>query len=569
MTGFTSTPILASDTGAVVTTIVWLLVAVSLVATLTHFVRVPYTIALVVAGLALGAIGGPFRVPLTEDLILEVFIPALLFEAAYNLSWPRLRAEIRPIVALAIPGVIAGTFIVGAIVHLAGLRWPVALLFGALIAATDPVSVLATFRRIGANRRLAIIVEGESLFNDGTALVVFRLVLAVVVAGGVTASTTILAFIASIAGGVAVGVAVGYLGALLLRQIDDYLVEITITLLMAYGTFIACEHLSLTVSGNEIGASPVIAVVVLGLITGNYASRASMSARTRLSMYDTWELIGYFANSLIFILIGLQVHTASVTRADIPLMLAAIVGILVSRAIVVYGVGLYTNWRNAPVFRIPLSFQHVILWGGLRGAIALAAALSIPGDAVPERPTVILLTFGVVVFTLLAQGLTIRPLVARLGLSGTDNSAHLLAFERLQGQLVATQAARRALATLTEAGEIAPDVSAQITRAYEERGDRLRDELAGLNVSAEAARAEQVIVARRKALQAEKDALRTLRNRGTITGSVYRALNADIDRRLLRLEEAPDEEMGEGVALPADGERIEDEIGPFPDGAMR
>jgi len=292
-------------------------------------------------------------------------------------------------------------------------------------------------------------------------------------------------------------------------------------------------------------------------------------ARTRLSMYDTWELIGYFANSLIFILIGLQVHTASVTRADIPPMLAAIVGILVSRAIVVYGVGLYTNWRNAPVFRIPLSFQHVILWGGLRGAIALAAALSIPGDAVPERPTVILLTFGVVVFTLLAQGLTIRPLVVRLGLSGTDNSAHLLAFERLQGQLVATQAARRALATLTEAGEIAPDVSAQITRAYEERGDRLRDELAGLNVSAEAARAEQVIVARRKALQAEKDALRTLRNRGTITGSVYRALNADIDRRLLRLEEAPDEEMGEGVALPADGERIEDEIGPFPDGAMR
>ncbi len=554
---FASIPV--SATGSAVTTIVWLLVAVSLVAALTHFVRVPYTIALVVAGLALGVIGGPFTVPLTEDLILDVFIPALLFEAAYNLSWPRLRAEIRPITALAIPGVIAGTFIVGAIVHLAGLRWPVALLFGALISATDPVSVLATFRRIGANRRLAIIVEGESLFNDGTALVVFKLVLAVVIAGGVTASTTILAFIASIAGGVAVGLIVGYLGALVLRQIDDYLVEITITLLMAYGTFIACEQLSLTIGGSEIGASPVIAVVVLGLITGNYASRSSMSARTRLSMYDTWELIAYFANSLIFILIGLQVHTASLMRADIPLMLAAVVGILVSRAIVVYGVGLYTNWRNPPADRLPLRFQHVILWGGLRGAIALAAALSIPADAVPERPTIILLTFGIVVFTLLAQGLTIRPLVARLGLSGTDNSAHLLAFERLQGQLVATQAARRALNTLSEGGEIAPDIYAQLSHTYEERGGRLRDELAGLNVSAEAIRAEQMIVARRKALQAEKDALLTLRNRGTITNSVYRALNADINQLLLRLEEEPDVETEE--------EQFKDPPGPHPDGA--
>ncbi|MGI8689260.1 MAG: Na+/H+ antiporter [Thermomicrobiales bacterium] len=537
--GFASVPILASATGTAVTTIVWLLVAVALVAVLTHFVRVPYTIALVVAGLALGVIGGPFTVPLTESLILDVFIPALLFEAAYNLSWPRLRAEIRPITALAIPGVIVGTFIVGAIVHLAGLRWPVALLFGALIAATDPVSVLATFRRIGATRRLAIIVEGESLFNDGTALVVFKLVLTVVIAGGVTASMTILAFIASIAGGIAIGLAVGYLGALLLRQIDDYLVEVTVTLLMAYGTFIACEHAHLTVRGNEIGASPVIAVVVLALVTGNYAARSSMSARTRLSMYDTWELIGYFANSLIFLLIGLQIHTASVTRAEIPLVFWAIVGILVSRAIVVYGVGVYTNWRNAPVFRLPLRFQHVILWGGLRGAISLAAALSIPGGAVPERPTIIVMTFGIVVFTLLVQGLTIRPLVARLGLSGTDRSAHLLAFERLQGQLVATQAARRALKDLADTGEIAPNVFAQVSHAYEERGDRLREALEGLNVSASEIRAEQVIVARRKALQAEKDALLSLRKRGTLTGSVYRALNADIDRRLLQIEEEP------------------------------
>ena len=191
-----STFTLAAITPAttIVTTILWLLGVVCLVAIATRFVHVPYTIGLVVAGLVLGLSGGFFRVPLTEDLILEVFLPALLFEAAYHLPWPRLRAEIRTITALAIPGVIAVTFIVGAVVHLAGLRWSIALLFGALIAATDPISVLATFRQLGTDRRLAIIVEGESLFNDGTALVIFRLVLSVAVAGSVSVAVTVTDF---------------------------------------------------------------------------------------------------------------------------------------------------------------------------------------------------------------------------------------------------------------------------------------------------------------------------------------------------------------------------------------
>lgn len=530
-----------STSGAIVTTVLWLLVAVSAVAFFTHFVHVPYTVALVVTGLALGIIGGPFSVSLTEDLILDVFVPALLFEAAYNLPWPRLRAEIRPITALAIPGVIASTFLVGATVHLAGLRWPVALLFGALISATDPVSVLATFRHLGTDRRLSIIVEGESLFNDGTALVVFRLVLTVVLAGGVSAGATALAFVVSIAGGVLVGLAVGYLGALLLRQIDEYLIEITATLLMAYGVFILCEHLNLDTRGVTLGASPVIAVVVLALVIGNYASRASMSPVTRLSMHDTWELVGYLANSLIFLLIGLQIHRATVHRADLPLIASAIAGVLVSRALVVYGVGLYTNLRgrSSPARRLPRAYQHAIVWGGLRGAIALAAALSIPAT-VPERPIILLMTFGVVVFTLLVQGLTIRPLVGRLGLSGRDHAAHLLALERLQGQLVAVQAARRALAEANEAGEISPDAYGQLAAAYEERAGKLRDDLAGLHVSADDLRAQGLMTAQRKALQAEKDALRTLRNRGTLTGGVFRSLNADVDRRMLALESPAD-----------------------------
>ncbi len=525
-----------SGSGAIITTMLWLLVAVLAVAVITHFLHLPYTVALVVAGLALGITGGPFSVSLTEGLILDVFIPALLFEAAYNLPWSRLRREIRSVTALAIPGVIAGTAIVGAIVHFAGLRWPVALLFGALISATDPVSVLATFRQLGTDRRLSMIVEGESLFNDGTALVIFKLVLTLAIAGSVSVGVTAVAFIGSIAGGIVVGLVVGYLGALALRQIDEYLIEITATLLMAYGTFILCERVEVTTRGVALGASPVIAVVVLGLVIGNYASRASMSAATRISMHGTWELIGYLANSLIFLLIGLQIHGATIHRADIPLIVWGIIGVLISRPLVVYGVSLYTNARASRANRLPLAFQHVIVWGGLRGAIALAAALSIPAADVPERPTLLLMTFGVVVFTLLVQGITIRPFAARLGLSGRQQSAPIIAFERLQAELVAVQAARRVLAESHESGEIGPDAYAELAGAYEQRSVAIRAALAGLQVSDEDLRAERLRIAQRKAFQAEKDALRSLRNRGTITGAIFRTLNADVDRRTLALE---------------------------------
>lgn len=532
-------PLLAATaTATTVTTIVWLLGVVALVAVVTRFIHVPYTVALVVAGLALGVFGGVFAVPLTEGVILEVFLPALLFEAAYNLPWSRLRAEIRTVTALAIPGVIAGTFIVGGIVRLAGLPWPAALIFGALIAATDPISVLATFRQLGTDRRLSIIVEGESLFNDGTALVVFRLVLTIAVAGSVSAAATAASFVLSIIGGILGGLAVGYLAALALRQIDDYLIEITATLLMAYGTFIIAERLTLVWRGVAIGMSPVIAVVVVGLVTGNFAARQSMSAATRISMHSTWELIGYLANSLIFLLIGLQIHTTVIRRADIPLILVAIIGTLVSRALIVYGVSGSMNLRMDRARRLPLRFQHVIMWGGLRGAVALAAALSIPAAEVPERPTILLMTFGVVLFTLLVQGVTIRPLATALGLSGRARAAHLDAFERIQGQIIAVQAARRALAESKDAGEISADAYAELSGAYETRAARLQEELAALHVSTEELASERARIAQRKALQAEKDALLTLRNRGTITGSVYRALLNEVETRILDGDDA-------------------------------
>jgi CPA1 family monovalent cation:H+ antiporter len=534
-----------------VITFTWLLLTVLLVAVATRFVRVPYTVALVVAGLALGVSGGVFDVPLTEDLILDVFLPALLFEAGFFLPWNRLRAEIRTISALAIPGVIVGSGIVALVTHWAGLPWGVSLLFGALISATDPVSVLATFRQLGADRRLAVIVEGESLFNDGTALVLFRLVLGVVIAGSVSVAGTAIAFIVSIAGGILLGLGVGYLAALALRHIDDYLVEITTTVLLAYGTFLMAEQVHTTFDGVELGASPVIAVVVLGLVMGNYALRESMSAATRISMHNSWELIGYLANSLIFLLIGLQIHTTTFSRDDLPLILWAIAGVLVSRALVVYAVSGSMNLRLPRGRRIPLAFQHVITWGGLRGAVALAAALSIPAATIPERRIVLLMTFGVVVSTLLVQGMTIRPLVTWLGLRQHGQTPHLLALERLRGQLAAVRAAQRTLAQMRESGELLPDIYAELSAAYEERTRALTAELDALHLSREELRAQRLLTAQRSALQAEREALLALRNRGLLTGSVFRSLVADVDTRLLQLEEPNNaSEMDSMLVLP-------------------
>lgn len=399
-----------------VTTLLALLVVVLLMAFTTRLIRVPYTVALVVAGLVLGITGSPLRISLSEDVILKVFLPALLFEAAYNLPWAHLRAEMRTIVSLTIPGVIVSTFIVGAIIHLAGLPWVIALLFGALISATDPVSVLAIFKQLGTNRRLATVIEGESLFNDGTALVIFQILLGVIAAGTLSPWLTAFAFVVSIIGGIAVGAGLGYLTAQLLRTVDDYLIEITCTLLLAYGAFILTDYVAVTIHGVRLGASPVIAVVVAGLVIGNYASRFSMSATTRAAMDGAWELIAYLANSFIFLLIGLQIkiHRLPIPRGDLTLIFWAIVSILIARALIVYGGMPLLNLGQPRPHRFPIRDQHIVVWGGLRGAVALAAALSIPESVVPERATLLLMAFGVVLFTLLVQGTTMRPLVSWL-----------------------------------------------------------------------------------------------------------------------------------------------------------
>ncbi|HEX3723427.1 MAG TPA: sodium:proton antiporter [Nitrolancea sp.] len=404
------------------TAFTWLLGTTVVVAVVARFVRIPTTVALVIVGLVVGVSVKSIAIPLPAGLILRVFMPILLFEAAYAIPWGWLRRELSYVSALAIPGVLVGTLIVGAIVHVAGLSWGGALLFGALTTATDPISVLATFRQLGAPRRLALIVEGESLFNDATALVLFGLILSVVLTGHASATVVGIAFIVSLAGGILLGGAVGVLTIALRSRLDDSPLQIAATVALAFGTFTVAEYLHATVSGTTIGVSPVIAVVVYGLILGNHPTNQAMSRASRSAMDTTWEFLGATANALLFLLIGLQINAYRPRMHDIPLILWSIAALLLSRAFIVSSllpiVDHFSRSRKRPREprrTLPRSYSPVIIWGGLRGALALAAALSLP-DGLPERRVIEVMTFAIVLFTVVVQGLTIGPLVTALGL---------------------------------------------------------------------------------------------------------------------------------------------------------
>jgi CPA1 family monovalent cation:H+ antiporter len=395
--------------GPDVTTFLSLLVVVVLVAIAARRVSLPSEIALVLAGLALAFVPGVPQIALTHQVILTVFLPVLLFHGAYTLPLDELRASVRLVSFLALPGVVATAGLVGLALHaLAGLPWVTALLFGTIVAATDPVSVLAIFGKLGAPRRLTTIVSGESLFNDGTALALFAVLLTSAHGGHSTLLDGLWHLMVVIAGSLGLGVVVGMLGAQVLHRVDDALVETTITLILAYGGYLLADHLVL---------SGPLETVTAGILLGTRGERV-MSPTTRLQAGATWEFLDFLANSLIFLLMGLAVRSVAVAPGErlgasllVPL-LVALGAVLLTRVLVVAGIVRVMAALGRP---LPPGWGPVLAWVGLRGTVALAAALSLPAD-LTHRDLLLALTFGVVLFTLLGQGLTIAPLLRRLGL---------------------------------------------------------------------------------------------------------------------------------------------------------
>jgi CPA1 family monovalent cation:H+ antiporter len=401
--------------------LVVLLLAACAIAVVARTVRLPYTAALVVGGILLSLIhlpaGNPFQAGerphwLTPGLILMVVLPGLVFEGSLKLKLRDLLREWPPLLLLASVGVLLAAGVTGALVHWAcGLPIVTAFLFGAIIAATDPISVLAIFRDLRMNKRLSILIEAESLLNDGTAAALFEVVLAGLVAGHLSMARGAGDFVLSVLGGAVLGTASGYAASRITERIDDPEIEITLTTIVAYGTYLLAYHLHL---------SGIIATAAAGLMVGNVGAPRGMSLRTRTALVSFWEYLAFVMNSLIFLLIGLEVKVDTLSREWWPLLLG-VIAVLAGRAVSVYALAPISNFFGE---NIPARWQHVMVWGGLRGGLALALALSLD-HSFPARDRILNLTFGAVVFSILVQGCTIKALLRILGLAEAKSEAEI------------------------------------------------------------------------------------------------------------------------------------------------
>ncbi|MHC5614899.1 MAG: cation:proton antiporter [Nostoc sp.] len=370
------------------------------------FRHIPYTLLLVIVGLGL-AFADVRLVTLSPELILFIFLPPLLFEAAWNLKWSELKRDLVPICLYAVFGVviaIAGVAIV--LNQLASISLATALLIAASLAATDPVSVTALFRELGVDSRLVTLMEGESLFNDGMAVVAFGFLVALSLGTVELEFQPILVQLFSVVGiGIGVGAFIGFSISYFTQRFDLPLVEQSLTLVSAYSTYLITE---------DLGGSGVIGVVTTGLILGNFGSRIGMSPRTRIIISEFWEFLAFFVNSIVFLLIGDQIRFASLGE-NLQIIMVTVTAMIVIRAIAIYILSKLS--LSITKSEISLPEQTILSWGGLRGSVSIALALSVP-TTMPEREKIIATVFGVVLFTLLVQGLTIKPLLEKLNLLG-------------------------------------------------------------------------------------------------------------------------------------------------------
>jgi len=378
-----------------------LLIAV-VVAMLTQKFDLPYSAGLVAAGIVLALSRFSPAISLTKDLLFTVLLPPLIFQAAFYIEWRRLRRDLGIIVVLATVGVIlsAGITTIG-MHYLANWQWISALVFGVLIAATDPVSVIATFQEAGARGRLPLLVEAESLFNDGTAAVGFAMVLDLIQGHAPTPLQATWQLLRMAGGGVLCGVAIAAAALLLVGNTQDHLVELALTTVAAYGSFLIAERFHM---------SGVLATLAAGLTLGNIGSRGRISDRGKEAVQDFWEYAAFVTNSLIFLLIGMRVAMQDFRAVWIPAVMAILL-VTLGRAAAVYPCcALFAGSAQ----RVPAKYQHLLFWGGLRGALALALALALPAE-LPQRDAIVAISFAVVAFSIFVQGLTMKPLLRAAG----------------------------------------------------------------------------------------------------------------------------------------------------------
>jgi Na+/H+ antiporter len=511
-----------------------LIVAVAGLSVLARSVGVPYPILLVLGGLVIGFVPGMPAVELPPELVLVVFLPPLLYWAGFFSSPRDLQSDLRAISTLAVGLVLATIGVVAVVAHamVDGLPLAAAFALGAIVSPTDPLAATAIGRRLGVPRRMVNLLEGESLVNDATALVAYRIAVAAAVGGGFVAWQAGLRFVVGAAGGVAVGLAVGWLVAELRRRLDDPVTEIVVSLATGFAAYLPAERLEL---------SGVLAAVTAGLYVGWRAPELA-SAPTRLLGFSFWEVLVYLLNAVLFILVGLQLHPilSGVSGRSV----ASLVGqaVLVSGVVIAvrvaweftvpYLIRLLDRRRPAQVVRRMGARERLVVgWSGMRGAVSLAAALALPLDF-PQRDLLVFLTFAVILATLVVQGLTLPALIRRLRVRGDDAEER----EEVRARLTATDAALARLHELAGAEWTREDTVERLDGLYQFRRRRLKAR-AGIYEDEgfeDRSLAYQRLV--RELLEAQRHAIVRLRNQGTISNDVMHRIERELDLEDTRLE---------------------------------
>ena len=497
----------------IITIVIGLLLIASVVGIIARQLRLPYTVGLVLIGLAL-SLRGQAQIEISPEIFLGLLVPPLIFEAAFHIKARDLFSDLIPILALAIPGVLVTTMLVGGVVALGtGFPLAIALVFGALVAATDPVAVVALFRKLGVPKRLQVLLEGESLFNDGTAIVVFNLMVTIVISSAFDPLASAFDFLTVAGGGLIVGLVLGALISRMVSFIDDPLIETTLTTVLAFGAYIVAEHFH--VSG-------VLAVVAAGLISGNIGPRG-MSPSTRILVFNFWEYAAFLANSVVFLLIGLQIDLQLLLE-DWQVIVWAILAVLVARAVSVYGL----SWIGRG---IPMRFKHVLYWGGLRGAISLALALSLPAALGPARDEIQAMAFGIVLFTLLVQGLTMKPLIARLKLN--ERSEVQEEYERRHARAVMARAAYKRLESMYNDGLLTKHLWERLSKPMARHAEALAQAAEETLYAEPTLEIKELESAFRDVLLTQRSALTALLRDGIISEETYAQLVGEVDTALV------------------------------------
>ena len=516
-----------------------LLVAVAGLSALARHLSVPYPIVLVLGGALVGFVPGLPEVKLDPEVVLVVFLPPLLYGASIYANFGDLRANLRGLALSTVGLVLATMCAVAWVAHalIPGLPWEAAFVLGAIVSPTDPLAAATIMRRLDAPRRMVSGIEGEGLFNDATALVAYRVGVAAVVAGSFSLADATLKFVLGAAGGVAIGIAVGWIVAEIRKRTTDTQVNVTISLLTGYAAFVPAD---------AVGASGVLAAVTAGIYMGIRGPRI-LPARTRLQGYFVWDILDFIVNAILFVLIGLQLRTvvdalSGYSASTLAGYALAVTGVVVGTRLLWFFTVPYLmraiDRRPAQrARRLGARWRLVMAWSGMRGAVSLAVALALPlttdaGDGFPQRDLIVFLTFAVIFFTLVVQGLSLPPLIRRLGVSdgGVD------ADEEIRARLVATKAAIEQIDALAGEEWTRDETIERMRALYEYRKRRFAARAGKIEDDGYEDRSLAYQQMLQLVLGAQREALLQMRSDGKLSNEVMNRILREFDLEESRLE---------------------------------